>query len=145
MAVTDGGMGVVDVRDLAELLAAAVEPGRGPRRYLAGGRFLTWADWVATLSEAVGREVASAPMTADEMVAMGRQLDELRTHQEVDLPLSEEAAVIMTAGVPTDDTATLAELGGRWRPPVETFRDAVAWLVAEGHLPPEPALAAPTA
>lgn len=145
MAVTEGGMGVVDVRDLAELLAAAVEPGRGPRRYLAGGRFLTWADWVATLSEAVGREVASAPMTADEMVAMGRQLDELRTHQEVDLPLSEEAAVIMTAGVPTDDTATLAELGGRWRPPVETFRDAVAWLVAEGHLPPEPALVAPTA
>jgi UDP-glucose 4-epimerase len=76
---------------------------------------------------------------------MGRQLDELRTHQEVDLPLSEEAAVIMTAGVPTDDTATLADLGVRWRPPVETFRDAVAWLVAEGHLPPEPALAAPTA
>ncbi len=145
MAVTDGGMGVVDVRDLAELLAAAVEPGRGPRRYLAGGRFLTWAAWVATLSEAVGREVASAPMTADELVAMGRQLDELRTHQEVDLPLSEEAAVIMTAGVPTDDTATLAELGGRWRPPVETFRDAVAWLVAEGHLPAEPALATPTA
>jgi dihydroflavonol-4-reductase len=141
MAVPEGGMGVVDVRDLAELLAAAVEPGRGPRRYLAGGRFLTWERWVATLSEAVGREVASAPMTAEELVAMGRQLDELRAHEQVDLPLSEEAAVIMTAGVPTDDTATLAELGGRWRPTVETFRDAVAWLVAQGHLPPEPALA----
>ncbi len=141
MAVPEGGMGVVDVRDLAELLAAAVEPGRGPRRYLAGGRFLTWEQWVATLSEAVGREVASAPMTAAEMVAMGRELDERRAHQEVDLPLSEEAAVIMTAGVPTDDAATLADLGGSWRPTVETFRDAVAWLVEEGHLPPEPTLA----
>jgi nucleoside-diphosphate-sugar epimerase len=140
MAVTDGGMGVVDVRDLAELLAAAVEPGRGPRRYLAGGPFLTWAEWVAVLSEAVGREVASHPMAAEELAALGRQLDEQRRHEAVDLPLSEEAAVIMAAGVPTDDEATLADLGVRWRPSVETFRDAVAWLVDEGHLPPEPDL-----
>ena len=141
MVVTDGGMGVVDVRDVAELLAAAVEPGRGPRRYLAGGRFLTWEAWVAALSEAVGRGVATTRMAAAEMIELGRRLDEQRASGEVDLPLSEEAAVIMAAGVPTDDAATLAELGVRWRPPVETFRDTVAWLVDQGHLPAEPALA----
>jgi len=141
MVVTDGGLGVVDVRDLAQLLAAAVEAGRGPRRYVAGGRFLTWADWTATLSEAVGREVPAHPMTSDELVVLGRQLDRLRAGGDaVDLPLSEEAAVIMAAGVPTDDTATLAELDGSWRPTVDTFRDAVAWLVSEGHLAPQPAL-----
>ena len=135
MVVTDGGMGVVDVRDLADLLAAAVEPGRGPRRYLAGGNFLTWAEWTETLSQAVGREVTAQPMSSDEMVALGRQLDEMRKTEPVDIPLSEEAAVIMAAGVPIDDAATLADLGGSWRPAVETFRDAVGWLVAEGHLP----------
>lgn len=141
MAVTDGGMGVVDVRDLADLLAAAVEPGRGPRRYLAGGPFLSWAAWVDALSEAVGREVATVPMAAPELIELGRALDRRREHEEVDIPLSEEAAVIMSAGVPTDDTATLADLGGRWRSPVETFRDVVGWLVEQGHLPPEPGLA----
>jgi hypothetical protein len=42
--------------------------------------------------------------------------------------------------VPTDDAPTLADLGGAWRPTADTFRDAVAWLVSEGHLPPQPAL-----
>jgi dihydroflavonol-4-reductase len=140
MVVTDGGMGVVDVRDLADLLAAAVEPGRGPRRYLAGGWFLTWEAWVDALSEAVGREVVSTRMAAQEMIDLGRQLDRQREQGErIDVPLSEEAAVIMSAGVPTDDSATLADLGRRWRPTVETFRDAVAWLVDSGHLPAEPA------
>lgn len=135
MVVTDGGMGVVDVRDLSDLLAAAIEPGRGPRRYLAGGNFLTWAEWTATLSEAVGREVTAQPMSGQEMIDLGRQLDEMRERGPVDIPLSEEAAVIMAAGVPIDDAATLADLGGSWRPAAETFRDAVGWLVAEGHLP----------
>jgi dihydroflavonol-4-reductase len=141
MVVTDGGLGVVDVRDLSHLLAAAVQPGCGPRRYLAGGRFLTWADWAATLSEAVGREVPTVAMTAAELVDLGRQLDRQRAEgRPVDVPLSEEAAVIMAAGVPTDDGPTLADLGGAWRPTADTFRDAVAWLVSEGHLPPQPAL-----
>ena len=138
VVVPDGGVGVVDVRDLAGALAAAVEPGRGPRRYLAGGRFLTWEGWTLALSEAVGREVPMARMSAEEMIAMGRQLDELREHQEVDIPLSEEAATIMTTCVPTDDRATVAELGVTWRPTVETLRDSVAWLVAQGLAPPEP-------
>ena len=135
MVVTEGGMGVVDVRDLSEVLAAAVEPGRGPRRYLAGGHFLTWEAWTRTLSEAVGREVAAQQMSTEEMVDLGRQLDAMRQEGPVDIPLSEEAAVIMAAGVPIDDAKTLADLGGSWRPMVETFRDTVAWLVAEGHLP----------
>ena len=140
MVVTDGGLGVVDVRDISRLLAAAVEPGRGPRRYLAGGNYLTWAEWTAALSEAVGREVTAQEMTTEEMIDLGRQLDRMREEGPVDIPLSEEAAVIMAAGVPTDDTAVLEDLGGSWRPTVETFRDAVAWLVAEGHLPSEPAV-----
>jgi nucleoside-diphosphate-sugar epimerase len=143
MAVTDGGMGIVDVRDLAEVLVAALEPGRGPRRYVIGGRFVTWEEWAATLSVAIGREVPIQRMTVDEMIEMGRQLDKLRETAAVDIPLSEEAAVIMTAGVPTDDGPAIADLGASWRPTVETFRDAVAWLVAEGHVAPEPALPAP--
>jgi dihydroflavonol-4-reductase len=145
MIVSDGGVATIDVRDLAEVLAAAVEPGRGPRRYVAGGHFLDWQEWVAALSSAVGRDVPSSRMPAQEMIALGRQLDELREQQDVDIPLSEEAAVIMTAGVPTDDSATLADFGVTWRPAEQTLRDAVAWLVAEGHIPDEPTLRSPGA
>src|SRR5207248_1793049 len=44
---TSGGVCLVDVRDLAAVLAAAVEPGRGPRRLMLGGPFYTWAQFGA--------------------------------------------------------------------------------------------------
>lgn len=135
MVVVDAGMGLIDVRDLASLLAAAVEPGRGPRRFMAGGRFISWQQWVDALSEAVGRELPVQSMEADDIVAMGRRLDEQRAEgKEIDIPLSEEAALTMTTGVPTDDEPTRAELGVEYRPVVDTFRDQVAWMVAAGHL-----------
>ena len=78
MLVPPGGIGVIDVRDTAELLARAVRPGRGPRRYLAGGTYVTWSDWVDLLSAGAGTEVARHEVTADEMIALGRELDDQR-------------------------------------------------------------------
>jgi hypothetical protein len=107
---------------------------------LAGGRFLTWSEWTAVLGEAVGREIPMQRMAPAELIEMGRDLDRLRATKQVDLALSEEAAILMTSGAPTDDSATLASLGGSWRPTLETFRDTVAWLAAEGHVAPEDGL-----
>ena len=135
MLVPPGGLGVVDVRDAAELLARAMEPGRGPRHYLAGGQYVTWAEWTALLGEAAGVDLRGHVVSAEDMIAMGRQFDARRELGTVDVPLSEEAAVIMTSGVPTDDSATLADLDTSYRPLLDTFRDTVAYLRAGGHLP----------
>ncbi|MGP8061315.1 MAG: NAD-dependent epimerase/dehydratase family protein [Acidimicrobiales bacterium] len=135
MLVPPGGLGVVDVRDAAELLARAVEPGKGPRHYLAGGQYVTWAEWTALLGEAAGVDLHGHAVSADDMVEMGRQFDAQRALGPVDIPLSEEAAIIMTSGVPTDDSATLADLGMAYRPLLDTFRDTVAYLRASGLLP----------
>jgi nucleoside-diphosphate-sugar epimerase len=128
MLVAPGGMGVVDVRDAAELLCRAVEPGHGPRRFLAGGQFVTWQEWTDTLEAAAGRPIARHVVTTEEMVDLGRQFDRLRADGTDPGPLSEEAAVIMTAGVPTDDGPMLNALGITYRPVVDTFRDIVAYL-----------------
>jgi nucleoside-diphosphate-sugar epimerase len=136
MLVPPGGLGVVDVRDAAELLARAVEPGRGPRHFLAGGQYVTWAEWTELLGDAAGVDLHGHVVTADEMVELGRQFDAQRARgAAVDVPLSEEAAIIMTSGVPTDDSATLAELNMAYRPLPETFGDTVAYLRAIGQLP----------
>jgi nucleoside-diphosphate-sugar epimerase len=135
MLVPPGGLGVVDVRDAAELLARAVERGRGPRHYMAGGQYITWADWTALLGEAAGVKLHGHAVSAEDMIEMGRQFDAQRAHGPVDVPLSEEAAIIMTSGAPTDDSATLADLGMAYRPLLDTFRDTVAYLRSKGHLP----------
>ena len=136
MLVAPGGMGLVDVRDVAELLARCVEPGRGPRHYLAGGRYVTWAEWTDLLGRAADVDLHGHRVSAEEMVDLGRQFDAQRAAGTVvDAPLSEEAAVIRTSGVPTDDSATLADLGFAYRPLLDTFGDTVAYLRAGGHLP----------
>ncbi len=78
MLVPPGGLGVVDVRDLAIMLSRAAEPGRGPRRYLAGGQYVTWAQWTRALGTAAGVEIAHQEVTSAEMIDLGRQFDRLR-------------------------------------------------------------------
>jgi dihydroflavonol-4-reductase len=134
MLVPPGGMGVIDVRDLAAMVTRALEPGRGPRRYLAGGRFVTWAEWTDVLGRAAGVDVGHQEVTAPEMIELGRQCDALRARGKASVPLSAEAAVIMTSGVPTDDSATLSDLGVAYRPLVETFADTVDYLRSIGRL-----------
>lgn len=138
MLVPPGGLGVVDVRDLATMVSRAVEPGRGPRHYLAGGQYVTWAGWTQALGAAAGVEVAYQEVTAAEMIDLGRQFDRMRAEGRSSAPLSEEAAIIMTSGVPTDDRATLADLGCTYRPLGETFTDTVGYLRAIGRLAPAP-------
>jgi nucleoside-diphosphate-sugar epimerase len=135
MVAPPSGMGLVDVRDVAKALAAALVPGMGPRRYLLTGDYVTWEQWAALMTEASGQEVPYTEVTEADMVEMGRQFDELRAAGTPDLPpLSVEAAVIMAAGKPGDDSLARQDLGITYRPIVDTFRDTVAWLRAEGHV-----------
>jgi nucleoside-diphosphate-sugar epimerase len=133
MVAPAAGLGIVDVRDLATGLASALTPGRGPRRYLMTGQYVTWEQWAALFSEAAGVPVPYVEVTAEQMLEMGRQFDEARAAGQEMPPLSEEAATIMASGKPGDDSVALAELGVTYRPVVETFRDAIEWLRAEGH------------
>ena len=128
MLVPPGGLGVVDVRDAATLLARAVEPGHGPRRYLAGGRFVTWAASTELLGEAAGVDLHGHVVTAEEMVELGRRFDVQRAEGVLDAPLSEEAAVIMTSGVPTDDS-------GHTRRPRHRLSAAARDVPGHGGLP----------
>lgn len=136
MVVPPGGVGVLDVRDVAAALLAALEPGRGPRRYLAGGPFLAWGAWTDTLSEVLGRRVQRVPSPAPMLTGLARGLDALKRIRPFEYPLTYEAALAMVSGVPTDDSRLHDELGVTWRDPASTLRDAARWLLHEGVLQP---------
>lgn len=134
MVITSGGVGVLDVRDLAQLFVVALEPGRGPRRYMAGGRFHTWAEWIQALNGVIGRDCRQVTVPASLMMGLGRLLDLAKRVKYFDYPLTYEAALYMTHGLPTDDSATLADLGVEYRPTAETLADSTRWLIEAGHL-----------
>ncbi len=134
MPVTNGGIGTIDVRDLARMLVAAAEPDRGPRRYIAGGQFQTWSEWCDLLGEVIGRPIRRIPMPSMMIRGAGRLLDLLKIVRDFDYPLTHEAAVQMTSAPRCDDRATVEELGVDVRPVADTMADSVRWLIATGHI-----------
>ena len=139
MFVPPGGTTVIDVRDVAELLTRIVEAGpeTAMPRVLAGGHYVTWQGWVDALSVAVGRPVVHQSVTREELFDLARQMAEAAEGTGEPPPLDEEAAMVMTGGVPLDDRASLERFGVELRPLAVTLGDAVAFLRRIGRLPAE--------
>ena len=73
---------------------------------MAGGTFISWAEWVALLSEVAGTDVMPIEMSVEDLIAMGRDADAAVAAGGEPVGLTEEAATIMACAVPTDDSAT---------------------------------------
>jgi len=132
--ITTGGSSCVDVRDVASIVAAACTPGRGPRRYMAGGHFLRWAEEADVCERLTGRPVRRVRVSPPALRAAGRFLDFAKRFLSIGYPLTAEAASFITEMVPADCGPTTVDLGVRFRPPAETYADAIRWLHAAGHL-----------
>jgi len=132
---TTGGVCLIDVRDVAAVLAAAVEPGRGPRRLVLGGPFFTWAEFGTLCDEITGVRAMRLPLPKPLLFAAATLLDQIRRVRSLSYPLTRDAAEMMTTMVPTDDQPTLDELGVKLRPIRESLEDTFRWLVEAGHLP----------
>ncbi|MEE2851202.1 MAG: NAD-dependent epimerase/dehydratase family protein [Actinomycetota bacterium] len=112
-----GGMQMVDVRDVAEAHARIMQSGRGPRRYVCGGRLLTFDEMIDALEEGLGRRVRRVPTSPGVLRAIGRLADFVGRYVALGDGLSYEAAVLLTAATPTDDSKTVQDLGVTWRSP----------------------------
>jgi nucleoside-diphosphate-sugar epimerase len=139
----DSGYLLVDVRDIADVIAATLVTGLGPRRYLAGHHYVPWSELCDLVAEVTGRSVHRLPMTGPVLCWLGRGGDVVRKVIPFSFPLSREAMETASRMVPMDDQATIDELGIEFRPPRETLRDAYRWLYERARIPARlvPALA----
>ena len=132
--VTPGGVPTVDVRDVAAVHAAAMKPGRGPKRYMVSGNFLSNAELIDALSALSGRRVRKLPVPGPLIRGIGRVGDVARRRLGIDISLTYELAFTLTNAVPSDDSRVAEELGVRPRPAVETVRDSLRWRYEQGLL-----------
>lgn len=136
--MTTGGVGIVDVRDLAAFIAAALEPDRGPRRFMVGGHFLPWADEADLCQEIIGRRVRRIPASPRVVRGIGHVVDFIRAAVPAfDYPLTHEASLFVTRFVPCDSRHSVAELGVDFRPVRETLEDSIRSLLESGELAPK--------
>ena len=128
-----GGMPLIDARDLAAAIAASLVPGRGPRRYMAGGTFLSSEELAQLFEQVTGHRFARLPLPGAAIRLLGR-IGDLAQSLGWQPMLTSEAANTATRGVPSDDSAIGLELGVEKRDARETLRDTFAWLVETGRL-----------
>ncbi len=115
------GMMMIDVRDVADVHVALMQPGRGPKRYVCGGAMLTFDEMISALELGTGRHVRRIPMSPSLFRGLGRLSDAVNRVLPIGGAFSYEAAQLITAAIPTDDSLTLTELGLKWRSPVDAI------------------------
>jgi hypothetical protein len=76
----------------------------------------------------------SVPLPTPVATAIGTVSDIVQRVLPVTLPLTREAMVTLTSGVPCDNTRTTEELGVEFRPVAETVADTLRWLHETGGL-----------
>ncbi len=126
-AYVDGGLNVVDVRDVADGHLLADERGEAGERYILGGRNFTLDRLFADLSRISG--VAPPPIKLPARVAIsGAQAAEW-----AGLPLPTIPAEVRSASLwwTYRNTKAKRELGFAPRPHEETLEEAVVWQLAQ--------------
>jgi dihydroflavonol-4-reductase len=129
-----GGVHQVDVRDVARVHAAAMEPGRGPRSYLVPGRFLDGKTMFEVLRAVTGRRLPHIIIPAWIALPTTWVATQLQRIVPFHLPLEYEGAMITSYGTRYDDSRTRDEFGIHPRPLEETFRDTIRWLLGTGRI-----------
>lgn len=140
MLVNTPSLPIVDVRDTASAIAAAITPGRGPRRYLLVAETLSPAGIMRELREITGvrrRFVTVPPFVA---TSGGPAFDLVQRILPWRLPLSGEMLRIGTQDASqASDPGAAKDLGFAPRPVRETLEATVRSLLESGRIRPRDA------
>jgi dihydroflavonol-4-reductase len=124
---------VVDVRDLAALHVALLQPGRGPRRYMAGGRRIPVDRLASLIGAAAHRNLRAVPVPDVGLRAIGRLFDVVGDRLPFETPINSAAMQYYTQMPHSDDTPAERELGVTQRDVAQTL-DTVAGLQTVGRI-----------
>lgn len=131
---SDAGWLVIDVRDLAAIHAAVVEPGRGPRRYMAGGVHLDAGRITELFGEVTGKRFVRVPVPGVGLRLAGTVMDVVSGVTGLTTPLTRAAMDYYTRMPASRDDAVRDDLGVVYRDVAETFRDCIASLAETGRI-----------
>jgi nucleoside-diphosphate-sugar epimerase len=133
--VTDTGLQMVDVRDVAAAHVALLEAPAGAGSHVLGGHFLRWSQLADLLEEVTGRTLRRYRVPGAVMRASGAVADVVKRVWDFQFPLSHEGMRLMTQWVPVEGAPAEGTAPFSFRDPRSTLADTLRWLSAAGHLP----------
>jgi dihydroflavonol-4-reductase len=135
--ILPGAFSVVDVRDVAQAMLTVAQKGRRGERYLAAGRPMTAAEYMALLERVSGVKVPARRIPIAAMYAIATLSECWSRLSRKQVMLSLAAVRLLDQRVDQlqfDHSKTRRELGLEFRPVEETLRDEIAWYRAHGYL-----------
>ena len=132
-----GGVLASDVRDTAAVVAAVMQPGKGPRRYVVPGIQMTGNDLYGAVAKAIGRRRPHIDVPAVMGLWSSKAVDvvQARLPARFHYPADSEAAEMAVRNTHLDDTPARRDLGITPTPFEQSVRDEIEWAVDAGHLP----------
>ena len=134
LVVGEGGITIIDVRDVARILVAALESGSGPRRFMAGGRLTPLPEIGRIIRDLTGRRFPVLPTPGAVLRGLGHVSDGVRRVVPFETVFTAEAMDLLTLVQPTDDSAVHDALGVDYRDPRESIEASLRALHAAGRL-----------
>ncbi len=122
LVVPPGGTNVVDVRDVAAGLRAAMAKGKTGRRYFLGGENLSWKAFTHTLAEAFDVEPPRYIVPSSLLIVGGAVAEGFATLTRTRPFLTRSTARTASRTYRYDNTRAQTELGCTFRPFTETAR-----------------------
>ena len=132
--VPRGATPMVDVRDVAAVHAALMEPGHGQRRYMVSGGYVTLRELASEAARLTGRKIPAVELPGGPLLAAGRAADRVAQALRIRLPVNFEGVWFMVQAARVDGSAAGRDLGVQFRPPAETLADTYRWLYDAGHV-----------
>jgi dihydroflavonol-4-reductase len=116
---------IVDVRDLAALHAALLQPGRGPRRYTAGGHRVPAPELANLLGGVAGTAMVAVPIPDTALRVAGAVLDRAGRFLPFETPFTWAGMQYYTQMPASDDSPSERDLGITYRDAEKTVADTI--------------------
>jgi dihydroflavonol-4-reductase len=126
--VSSGGLNLVDVRDVADVLINAMDSGVPGRRYLVGGDNMTVRDFFLALERLSGVRRPRMELPESWSLLGARLLRGMYNVAGQKYPLDDSTVEMAYRFWYFDNSRARNEIGFNPRPAEETLRDTIAWL-----------------
>ena len=123
-----GGCSVCDPRDVGEAILNAIDRGVAGRHYILAGENMMYLDLWRRMCAALGKRGPLTYLRSPGRILAGAIGDTISRFTEQELDIN-SAAIGMSSQIQWfNSQRAKTELGYKPRPPIESIRDAVAWL-----------------
>ncbi len=134
--ILDGGSSMVDARDVAAAMIAAVERGRHGERYIVGGRYFSLENVMSGLERVSGVRGPRMKLPHGLVMTVAWFQETLGRMTGKDVLITREGVRTMHAKLAVTSAKAERELGVTFRRFKETLRDVVRWY-KKNPMPPQ--------